>query len=85
MADLQNRLEELDQSLDQFDAKDTAPAAIADVFNALLGEAKSQRGSDPVIAAIEPAKKSFEESEFAEVTCGALKAMIQQLRTALAE
>jgi len=82
-ADLTIRLAELEASLDEFDAKDTASASVGDVFNALLGEAKKQRRSDPVVAAIDPVAKSFEGSEFAEITCGALRALIQQLRAAL--
>jgi len=82
-ADLTARLAELEASLDEFDTKDTAPASVGDVFNALLGEAKTQKGSDPVIAAIEPLGKSFEGSEFAEINCGALRTLIQQMLAAL--
>lgn len=82
-ADLTTRLADLDASLDEFDAKDTAPASVDDLFNALLAEAKQQRGADPVVAAIEPISKSFDESEFADISCGALRASIQQLLAAL--
>lgn len=82
-ADLTTRLVELEASLDEFDAKDTAPASVGEVFNALLGEAKEQKGADPVIAAIEPVGKSFEGSEFAEINCGALRTLIHQLLAAL--
>ena len=82
-ADLKTRLTELEAGLAEFDAKDSAPAGIADLFNALLSEAKKERGSDPVIAAIAPVEKSFEGSEFAEINCGALSANIQQILAAL--
>jgi hypothetical protein len=82
-ADLNTRLAELEASLAELDAKDTAPASTGDVFNALLGEAKKERGTDPVVAAIDPVGKSFEGSEFAEINCGALRALIQQLLAAL--
>jgi hypothetical protein len=83
-ADLTTRLADLDASLDEFDAKDTAPTRVGDLFNALLGEeAKQQRGADTVVAAIEPVSKSFDESEFADISCGALRASIQQLLAAL--
>lgn len=82
-ADLKTRFTELDAGLAEFDAKDTAPASVADLFNALLGEAKKERPTDPIIAAIEPVAKSFEGSEFAEINCGALSANIQQIIAAL--
>ena len=69
-ADLTTRLADLDASLNEFDAKDTAPASVGDLFNALLAEAKQQRGADSVVAAIAPVSKSFDESEFADIGGG---------------
>jgi hypothetical protein len=84
-ADLANRLSELDKSLDELGSNDSAPAGTGDVFNALLAEAGSQMPDDPVVAAIDPVPKSFAGSEFADITVGALRALVQQLRAAVAE
>lgn len=83
--DIKNRLEELDASLADLGSNDSAPAGAGDVFNALLAEAKTQVPGDPVITAIDPVEKSFEGSEFADVTVGALRTLVQQLVTAIDE
>ena len=84
-ADLANRLTELDRSLDELGQNDSAPAGTGDVYNALLAEAGSQKPDDPVLGALEPVSKSFEGSEFADITVGALRALVQQLLAAVEE
>ena len=83
MADVTAQLEQLRHSLDGFGDSDAVPANLGDVFNALLVEAKAERPNDAVVAAIDPVDKTFAESEFADVDCRSLKALIDQLLTAL--
>ena len=80
--DTKDRLVELYESLAEFDTDQTAPAATGTVYNALLGDAKSERPSDSVVAALEPVAISS-GSEFADITCGALRTATQQLISAL--
>ena len=82
MADAKKRLVELYESLGEFDTDQTAPANIGTVYNALLGEAKGEVPGDPVVAALDPVPIAG-GSEFADVTCGALRTVIQQLISAL--
>ena len=82
--DLKKRLDDLDGSLAEFDASQTAPAAIGKVYNALLEEARRNHPGDAVLAAVEPVAFTSAESEFAEINVGALRAMIQQIRNAIA-
>lgn len=83
MADTRAQLTELDRSLSDFGDSDSVPANLGDVFNALLGEVKRERGGDPVIAAIEPVGKTFEGSDFADIDVRSLRALLAQLLTAL--
>jgi hypothetical protein len=83
--DVKSRLVELDRSLAELGSNDSAPAGIGDVFNALLTEAKAQEADDPVVKAIDPVTKSFEGSEFADITVGALRALVGQLIAAVDE
>ena len=84
MADLQDQLGQLQASLEaDFGDGDAVPANVGGVFNALLAEAKSERPDDAVVAAVEPVGKTFEGSEFADIDCRSLKALVGQLRTAL--
>ncbi len=83
MSDLTPQLEQLRRSLDDFGDSDAVPASIGDVFNALLAEAKREHPTDAVIAAIDPVDKTFAESEFADIDCRSLKALVDQLLTAL--
>ena len=82
MADVEERLVDLYESLAEFDTDQAAPASIGTVFNALLGQAKAEKPGDPVVAALEPVAVSS-GSEFADATCGALRTVVQQLITAL--
>ncbi len=50
--DLEDRLDELDDSLGEFQASDPTPWEIALIFNALLEEVKSGHGDDPVVRSI---------------------------------
>ena len=50
--DLEDRLDELDDSLGEFEAIDPTPWEIALIFNALLEEAKRGHGDDPVVRSI---------------------------------
>ncbi len=77
--DLKTRFADLDRSLGEFDASQTAPASLGKVFNALLEEAKRQHSTDPVLSAIDPVAFTSAESEFAEINVGALRGLIQQL------
>lgn len=83
MADATDQLEQLRQSLDGFGDSDAVPANLGDVFNALLVEAKAERPDDAVVSAIDPVGKTFAESEFADIDCRSLKALVDQLLTAL--
>jgi hypothetical protein len=49
---LEVRLDELDNSLGEFQATDPTPWEIALIFNALLEEVKSGHGDDPVVRSI---------------------------------
>jgi hypothetical protein len=77
--DLKTRLSDLDRSLAEFDASQTAPASVGKVFNALLEETKRQHAADPILAAIEPVRFTSADTEFAEINVGALRGLIQQL------
>jgi hypothetical protein len=77
-----DRLIELYESLEEFDTDQAAPASVGTVFNALLAEAKAAKPRDSVVAALEPAGVSS-GSEFADITCGALRTVTQQLISAL--
>jgi hypothetical protein len=82
MDDLQTRLEELYASLAEFDTDQAAPSSVGTVFNALLEEAKAEKPADPVVTALQPVPISS-ASEFADITCGALRTVIQQVLTAV--
>ena len=82
MPDAKERLVELYESLAEFDTDQAAPANVGTVYNALLGQAKGELPGDPVIAALEPVAISG-GSEFADITCGALRTVVQQLISAL--
>ncbi|MGE0067986.1 MAG: hypothetical protein AB7T48_11610 [Solirubrobacterales bacterium] len=82
MSDTRAQLEQLHHNLGDFGDADFAPAPLGDVFNALLAEAKSDHPEDAVVAAIDPVKTT-ERSEFAEIDCRSLKALVDQLLTAL--
>lgn len=83
MADLSDRLAQLEQSLGNFGDGDAVPAEIGDVFDALLVEAKREKPGDAVVTAIKSPGKTFADSEFADIDVRSLEALIQQLRTAL--
>jgi hypothetical protein len=82
MADAKEGLVELYESLAEFDTDQAAPSSVGTVFNALLGQAKAERPGEPVVAALEPVTVPS-GSEFADVTCGALRTVVQQVITAL--
>jgi hypothetical protein len=77
-----DRLVELHDSLSEFDTDRTAPSDVGTVYNALLAQTKVEKPADPVVAALSPVSISS-GSEFADVTCGALRTVIQQLISAL--
>jgi len=82
--EIDDQLAQLHTSLESdFGDHDSAPANVGDVFNALLAEAKKEQPDNAVVAAIEPVGKTFEGSEFADIDCRSLKALVMQLRTAL--
>jgi hypothetical protein len=83
VADLSDRLAQLEQSLASFGDSDAVPAEVGDVFDALLVEAKREKPGDAVVAAIDPLGKTFEGSEFADIDVRSLRALIQQLCAAL--
>jgi hypothetical protein len=56
--DLEKRLDELDDSLGEFQASDPTPWEIALIFNALLDEVKSGHGDDPVVRTIGALERS---------------------------
>ena len=56
--DLEDRLDELDDSLGEFEAIDPTPWEIALIFNALLEEVKSGHGGDPVVRSIDALEQS---------------------------
>jgi hypothetical protein len=82
MAETKARLIELYESLAEFDTDQAAPASVGTVFNALLEQTKAEKPVDPVVAALEPVTTTS-GSEFADITCGALRTVIQQLISAL--
>jgi hypothetical protein len=59
---LVHRLDELDDSLGEFQASDPTPWEIALIFNALLEELKGENGDDPVLRSIGPLAQSSESS-----------------------
>jgi hypothetical protein len=77
-----DRLTELYEGLAEFDTDQAAPSNVGTVYNALLGQAKVEKSTDPVVSALEPVSVS-EGSEFADITCGALRTVVQQLISAL--
>jgi hypothetical protein len=82
MADAKEGLVEFYESLAEFDTDQAAPASVGTVFNALLGQAKAEKPGQPVVAAVEPVVLSS-GSEFADITCGALRTVVQQLLLAI--
>ena len=82
VSDTTAQLEQLRQSLGDFGDSDFAPAPLGDVFNALLSEVKKDHPTDAVIASIDPVKTT-ERSEFADIDCRSLKALVDQLLTSL--
>lgn len=76
-----DRLVELYESLAEFDTDQAAPANVGTVYNALLGQTKAEKPADPVVVALDPVPMSS-GSEFADITCGALRTVIQQLISA---
>jgi hypothetical protein len=56
--DLGERLEELGDSLAEFQATDPTPWEVALIFNAILEDAKSGYGDDPVVRSIEALEQS---------------------------
>ena len=77
-----DRLVELYESLAEFDTDQAAPSNVGTVYNALLEQAKVERPTDPVVAALDPVPVSS-GSEFADITCGALRTVVQQVISAL--
>jgi hypothetical protein len=77
-----DRLVELYESLGEFDTDQTAPSNVGTVYNALLEQVKVERPADPVVTALDPVSISS-GSEFADITCGALRTVVQQLISAL--
>jgi hypothetical protein len=77
-----DRLTDLYESLDEFDTDQAAPSSIGTIYNALLDQAKAARPGDAVVVALEPVAISS-GSEFADITCGALRTVTQQLISAL--
>jgi hypothetical protein len=73
---------ELYESLAEFDTDRTAPASVGTVFNALLEQTKAEKPADPVVTALQPVTITS-GSEFADITCGALRTVIKQLIGAL--
>lgn len=76
-----DRLDELLESLGEFDTDQTAPANVGTVYNALLEQTKIEKPADPVVTALDPVPVSS-GSEFADITCGALRTVVQQLISA---
>lgn len=79
--DLSHRLKTLGRALDKFSPNDPVPWQTAVVFNALLGEAKKQHGSDPVISVIEPVTG---DGEYANESAGSMRALVGQIYEAAA-
>jgi hypothetical protein len=82
MSDPKPQLEQLRQSLGDFGNSDFAPASLGNVFNALLAETKRDHPTDAVIASIDPVRTSA-QSDFADIDCRSLKALVDQLLAAL--
>lgn len=85
LADLPMHLVDLNASLEELDAESAAPGSVADVFNALLREAKNQRSDDPRVVAIEPVGRSRETAKCAEINCGTLQILILRLLLAFGD
>lgn|SRR5262245_5173544 len=91
--DLEDRLEELDDSLGEFEAIDPTPWEIALIFNALLEEVKLGHGDDPVvrtIGALEHAsgstlttvirkQMSLSPGSYATANIGAVRTAVKQI------
>jgi hypothetical protein len=78
--DTRTQLIDLYNSLGEFAPTDRAPQQLMDVFNVLLGEAKTAKGDHGIIAAI----KVVPPHEMGQsINCGGLRALAQQLISAL--
>jgi hypothetical protein len=77
---LRKQLLELYKSLGEFDAADRAPQQLIDVFNILLTQVKTMKGDHPVVASIATVP---EHGMGQSINCGGLRALAQQLLTAL--
>ena len=90
--DLDERLDELEDSLGEFEASDPTPWEIALIFNALLEEVKSGHGDDPVVRSIGALERSsgspltvvrtltsLSQGAYATANIGAVRTAVKQI------
>lgn len=78
MPDLFSRLMELDETLDLFKPTDPVQRQTGEIANAIIEEARTQHGGDPVVAVI----ASFEFNANGYVSganAGTMRAVVKQL------
>lgn len=71
-------------SVERYEPGFRPDGTVADVFNALLEEARRQHPDDPIVAAVSPVAKGSSSGR-SRVEAGALATAAQQLLTAVAE
>ena len=92
MPALEERLDELDDSLGEFEASDPTPWEIALIFNAILDEVKSGHGDDPVVESIGALEQSsgssltgvrrlmsLSQAPYATANIGAVRTAVKQI------
>lgn len=92
MPALEERLDELDDSLGEFEASDPTPWEIALIFNAILDEVKSGHGDDPVVESIGALEQSsgssltvirklmsLPQGPYATANIGAVRTAVKQI------
>ena len=90
--DLEDRLDELDDSLGEFEAVDPTPWGIALIFNAILEEVKGGHGDDPVVRSIGALEQSsgssltvvrklmsLSQGPYATANIGAVRTAVKQI------
>lgn len=78
--DLETQLTDLYNSLGEFGATDRAPQQLIDLFNVLLGEAKKATPDHPIVSSIQQVEP---HGLGVSINCGGLRALTQQLLSAL--
>jgi hypothetical protein len=79
--DIEAQLAAFVSSLSEFEPKAVVDFQVAEIFNALLEAAKGEAGDNPIVAAIQPARKTSTGNS--ALTAGELRTAASQLLAAV--